>query len=241
MKQNKQSIRFGTGSPASFSKQISAKKAEETRKHIEETMLELRARKMTFSGKIQKEIENIRSIDRLEPVDRRARMRACRFLKMYLGQYRVVRAMSENIEMINDELEIREMTEDFDVAVNEINGLIKSFDCQKLSPPRLFDRLRKVMAPLQNGSRLSEYDKMYDELIQMYPDDQDADGISDSWLEGVISGRIAWDSAPMTKESEHVSQPEQVEQTRVDENKQQTAPDIQGMLDALNDALKGAK
>ncbi len=240
MKQN-QSSGFGISSPAAYKRRIEAKKEEETRKHIEKTMLELRARMMTFSGKIQREIENIRSIDRLEPVDRNARMRACRFLKMYLGQYRVVRAMSDNIEMINDELEIREMTKDFGVAVKEINDLIKGFDRQELSPPRMFDRLRKVMAPLQSGNRMSEYDKMYDELIQMYPNEKDADGISDSWLEGIISGRIAWDSAPVTKKTEHVSQPEQVEQTSVDENKQHTTPDIQGMLDALSDALKGAK
>ena len=236
---------FGAGSPASHNKRIRANKEAEMRKHVEETMLELRAQSRIYSGKIQNEIETIRRIDRLEPVDRNARMRACRMLKMFLGQYRVIHAMSDNIEAINSELELREMSKEFGMAVEEITGLINRFNRQEVSPAKMFDRLRKVMRPLQNDERLSEYDQMYDELIHMYPNDSqnDAAGISDDWLEAVISGKVSWDSVPETVNGGVTTQtqPQTTGQMGGENRSKNSEQDLRSMLDALNDALRGDK
>ena len=230
---------FGNRAPAGAIREMQEAKQKEMRKHVEETVLELRKRSHLQSGEVQKAIEEVRRIDRTEPVDKYARRRACAFLKMYLGQYRVVQAMRDNIEAIYAELEIREVTQEFAKAVEEISGMIKKLDGQMKSPAKLFARLRKVVEPIHVGQRAADYDEMFDGLMRMYPDIEtnDASGISDKWLEDVIAGRTSWNSVPETEAPVRQEQ-KTVQQTAQDS---QSNVDYGGLLSSLSNSLRGEK
>lgn len=238
---------FGVGSPASNNKKIRERREAEMHKHVEDTVKQLRANMMIFGGKIRNEIDRIHKIDALEPVDYHARKRACRWLKMYLGQYRVISAMQENVEAIYDELKIREMTEEFGKSVEEITGLISEFNRGRLKPTKVFASLRKAVTPLQNGDQLKEYDKMYEELTHMYSNvDDETPDISDKWLEAVISGSVAWDSVPKMKdddedEDEVNKNDHTVKHVPTVSIKERTEKDLNRMLAGLGDSLTGDK
>lgn len=192
----------GQGSPHSANIAIKENQAAETRKHIEDTVVELRAKSSLYSGKIQNGISRIRKIDAVEPVDLAERQRECRMLKMYLGQYRVVQAMRDNVETIYSEIEMRELTQDFCTAVNEITGLIAKYNKDQRVSENMFDSMRRAMEPISNETGLEKYDSMYGELMRMYPNNManDPTGISDVWLEKLIAGEVSWDSVPQTEE-----------------------------------------
>lgn len=227
---------FGTGSPHARSKQIKEIQQQEMRKHIENTMVEIRARTHLQSGSIQNAIEQIRRIDRIKPIDHSARRRACQMLRMYLGQYRVLQLMRDHVETIYSEIEMREITQEFGHAINEFTDLIHTFDRRGVTMPQIFARMRKALGPIHSEDRLKQYDDMYRGLIDLYPETQtDADGINDEWLEGVVAGTISWDSVPETANQQTARRAEELSQHEVKED------DFRSLMDSISSALKGDK
>lgn len=225
---------FGVGSPHSNSIKLKEKQQQEMREHMEKTVVEVRARTHTYSGNIQKTIEQIRRIDRIEPVDQAARRRACRMLKMYMGQYRMMQMMCAHVDTLYSESEMREITKEFVQAVSETGEMIRMFDHQDITMPKVLERLRKVMEPIHSGERLRGYEELYKQLVEMYPgESQSEENISDEWLEDVVAGRISWDAVPVTNVQPQTAQePEKVQTVS-------QGDDFRSLMDSLSSSLKG--
>lgn len=229
---------MGWSSPHSRNKALNEKQQAMTKKHIEDTVVDLRARLHTASANVHRTIQQVRDIDRVQPVDQRARQNSMRMLRMYMGQYRVVQAMCANMDVVYSEMKMREITSEFTQSVNEITGLIGQYNRQEISPGKLFRRLKSAMAPSQTIGNLNEYDQLYDELMAMYDDEEmtEPSGMNDSWLEDIVAGRIPWDSSPMPKQAEAVV-PQPVAQV-VSPQTQSDDTDIRSLLATISGALK---
>jgi len=207
-------------SPHSLSKKLNETEKVNTREQVESTRHDLNVLLESASSNVQKAIRNIRRIDNTPPVDKRARKNAMRMLRMYIGQHRVVQAMSDNIEMVYSELTIREMTTEFSQSMTKISGLIQQYSRQAIGPGKLVRQMRDVLRPTQSVDVLREYDRMYDELALIYGTEEASDptGISDAWLEQVIAGDVAWDSSSLSgnpeededEDEEYIANPDSV-------------------------------
>lgn len=225
---------FGIGSPHANGMKLKENKQKEMREHMEKTVVDVRMRTHLCSGNIQKTIEQIRRLDRIEPVDQAARRRACRMLKMYMGQYRMMQMMCEHVDTLYSEIEMREITREFAQAISETAEMLRGFDRQDITMPKVFEKLRKIMEPLHSEERLRKYDELYKQLVEMYPSEsQSTDSISDEWLESVVAGRISWDAVPeMNVQPQPAQEPAKAQTVS-------KAEDFHSMMDSLSSTLKG--
>lgn len=228
---------MGWSSPHSRNRALNEKEKALAKAHIEETLVDLRARLHTVSSNVQRTIQQIRNIDRIQPVDQRARKNSLRMLRMYMGQYRVIQAMCANIDVIYSEMKMHEITVEFTQSVNEITGLIGQYNRQEIAPGKLLRKLKNAMNPSQTISSLSEYDHLYDELMAMYDDDEmtEPSDMNDSWLEEVVAGRVPWDSTPVSAREETA---QQIEENPAGVGNQYSDNDIRSLLATISGALK---
>lgn len=231
---------FGIGSPHANSMKLKENKQKEMREHMEKAVVDVHTQTHMCSGNIQKTIEQIRRLDRIEPVDQAARRRACRTLKMYMGQYRMMQVMCAHVDTLYSEIEMREITQEFAQAISETAEMLHGFDRYDITMPKVFENIRKIIEPLHSEERLRKYDELYKRLAEMYPSEsQSTDSISDEWLEGVVAGRISWDAVPeMNAQNVQNVQPQPAQESA----KAQTvskAEDFHSMMDSLSSSLKG--
>ncbi len=235
---------FGISSPAARIRALTEKEKVNTREQVEATRTELNVTLETANVNVQKAIRTVRHIDNTPPVDKRARRNAMRMLRMYIGQHRVIQAMSDNLELVYSELTIREMTTEFSKSMTTLSGLIQQYSRQAIGPGKLARQMKGVLKPTQSADSLREYDRMYEELTSIYgtEDDNDPTGISDAWLEQVVSGAVDWSTSSLSDAASApavstAAQPAPA-QTAAAPAQGATSQDILRMLSSLDDRLK---
>lgn len=235
---------FGISSPHARIRALTEKEKAATREQVEATRTELNVTLETANVNVQKAIRTVRHIDNTPPVDKRARRNAMRMLRMYIGQHRVIQAMSDNLELVYSELTIREMTTEFSKSMSTLSGLIQQYSRQSIGPGKLARQMKGVLKPTQSADSLREYDRMYEELTSIYgaEDDNDPSNISDSWLEQVVAGTVDWSTSSL---SDAVAAPAASAEAQPAPAQPASAPaqgatsqDILRMLSSLDDRLK---
>ncbi len=233
---------FGLSSSHARIRALTEKEKATTREQVESTRTELNVTLETANVNVQKAIRTVRHIDSTPPVDKRARRNAMRMLRMYIGQHRVIQAMSDNLELVYSELTIREMTTEFSKSMTTISGLIQQYSRQAIGPGKLARQMKGVLKPTQSMDSLREYDRMYEELTSIYgaEDDNDPTGISDAWLEQVVSGTVDWSTSSLadTAPAPEVSTAAQPAPAQPAPAQGATSQDILRMLSSLDDRLK---
>ena len=234
---------FGLSSPHARIRALTEKEKAFTREQVEATRTELNVTLETANVNVQKAIRTVRHIDNTPPVDKRARRNAMRMLRMYIGQHRVIQAMSDNLELVYSEMTIREMTTEFSKSMTTLSGLIQQYSRQAIGPGKLARQMKGVLRPTQSEDSLRAYDRMYEELTSIYgaEDDNDPTGISDAWLEQVVSGTVDWSTSSLSDTTPAVAaQPAPAQATPAQPAPAQgaTSEDILRMLSSLDDRLK---
>lgn len=142
--------------------------------------------------------------------------------------------MCEHVDTLYSEIEMREITREFAQAISETAEMLRGFDRQDITMPKVFEKLRKIMEPLHSEERLRKYDELYKQLVEMYPSEsQSTDSISDEWLESVVAGRISWDAVPeMNVQPQPAQEPAKAQTVS-------KAEDFHSMMDSLSSTLKG--
>lgn len=187
--------RFGQTSPRHAQKLMKEAEAKVTREHVENTVIELRTQRTLLEASVQRDITNARKVLQRTPVDNSQKRIAFMTLRTHLGQYWYLKTMLENLENMQAQMRLMEMTVEFGKAMEEVTSLTKGFAKQQGNFDKMTESFLKAVKPYDN-SYGDQFERMSEALIQASQQSTNADRYTDTMLQNIIEGKSDWMSNP---------------------------------------------
>ncbi len=187
-------------SPQANRAKLKAEQAAQVRKQVDETIIQLKTRRDMMSNDIQRSILNIRKCIKNPASAPGEKRRLCNRLRLQLGQYWYMGTMLDNVETLDDQMKLMDMTVDFGNAMQEVNSVVKDLnkDIQKIDFVNLTKRFVKATKPM--SMNLGQYfQEMNETLVKSCSQNVFADQFDDQLIENIVNGG-AWEYPPETLE-----------------------------------------
>lgn len=232
--------KFGKNSLHTTHQLMKDAEAKQTREQVDKTVIELRTQQTLLESSVQRDIINARKLLQRTPVDASAKRMQFMTLRTHLGQYWYLKAMLENLENMQAQMKLMEMTVEFGKAMENVTKLSRGFAKQQMDFDKMTESFLNTIKPFDNTVS-DQFERMSDALIQASQQSTNASQYSDVMIQNIIEGKTDWmtnpkqAAQPVMYTEEPVVMPEMPQPAQTDT----TDDDLLDELRRMSDALRG--
>lgn len=186
---------FGQTSAHKAKRMLKEAESKQMKEHVDQTVIELRTQRTLLEASVQRDIAEARRTLQRTPVDPSQKRIAFMTLRTHLGQYWYLKTMLENLENIQAQMKLMEMTVEFGKAMEEVTKLTQGYARQQGNFDKMTEKFLKAIKPFDNTYG-DQFERMSEALIKASQQSTNADKYTDTMLQNIIEGKSDWMSNP---------------------------------------------